>query len=211
MVLPLSHRQSLRKASGLAAATHPDGYPVLNQASGDGCPWDASYTGRKGYVSRAEARGRGGRERPDAVFTDARASLGGRFPTAAGPRTTTRASRSLMPPFCDSTLVPAARGGRVREAPKAENRGFCGLTAVGAGAILARFICPSIAGIETQRDVRRILGCELNRTGGDSSFRGTVPGRGRLGHRVTTKRRWQEWLRKWCTSSEAARVRATRR
>jgi len=32
MVLPLGHRQGLRKASGLAAATHPDDYPVLNQA-----------------------------------------------------------------------------------------------------------------------------------------------------------------------------------
>jgi hypothetical protein len=32
MVLPLGHQQGLRKASGLAAATRPDCYPVLNQA-----------------------------------------------------------------------------------------------------------------------------------------------------------------------------------
>jgi hypothetical protein len=32
MVLPLRHRQGLRKASGLAAAICPDCYPVLNQA-----------------------------------------------------------------------------------------------------------------------------------------------------------------------------------
>jgi len=32
MVLLLRHRQGLRKASGLAAATHPDCYPGLNQA-----------------------------------------------------------------------------------------------------------------------------------------------------------------------------------
>jgi len=34
MVLLLRHRQGLRKASGLAAATHPDCYPGLNQALG---------------------------------------------------------------------------------------------------------------------------------------------------------------------------------
>jgi len=45
MVLLVRHRQGLRKACGLAAATHPDCYPGLNQAANSSF-WDIQTSGQ---------------------------------------------------------------------------------------------------------------------------------------------------------------------
>ncbi|MBM4028001.1 MAG: hypothetical protein FJ280_21780 [Planctomycetes bacterium] len=58
MVLLVRHRQDLRKAFGLAAATHPDCYPGLNQAHFVLC-WSNWETGTVCFLESYESLSQG--------------------------------------------------------------------------------------------------------------------------------------------------------